>query len=158
VRNFLNEFHLQGFAKCQKALKLIFNDLIVAVMTFSRHHRQTSKELVLNRYCVREDYSIIGGANKLFKNADIKETVISYSDNRWSEGDIYPRLNFKLDRSLKPDYFYISNKGVFSKQSLKKNEEERESKKSEHEIRLEQGYLRVYDCGKKRWRFDPRDI
>jgi hypothetical protein len=94
----------------------------------------------------------------LFKNADIKETVISYSDNRWSEGDIYPRLNFKLDRSLKPDYFYISNKGVFSKQSLKKNEEERESKKSEHEIRLEQGYLRVYDCGKKRWRFDPRDI
>ena len=47
---------------------------------------------------------------------------------------------------------------MFSKQSLKKNEEERESKKSEHEIRLEQGYLRVYDCGKKRWRFDPRDI
>ena len=41
--------------------------------------------------------------------------------------------------------------GVFSKQSKKKTKEEAALGMSEHELRLSQGYLRVYDCGKKRW-------
>jgi len=37
---------------------------------------------------------------------------------------------------------------------MKKTEEERILGKSEHELRLSQGYLRVYDCGKQRWRLN----
>jgi len=154
VLPFLRDFHIQGGARFENAFKLTIDGLIVAVMTFARHHRQNSKMLVLNRFCVREDYSIIGGAAKLLKNANIKEPIISYSDNRWSEGDIYQRLNFKSEEQIPPDYFYISNSGVFSKQSMKKTKEERLLGKSEHELRLEQGYLRVYDCGKQRWRLE----
>lgn len=152
--NFLNKFHIQGGTRFESAFKLMTKEgLIVAVMTFARHHRQTSKELVLNRFCVREDYSIIGGVAKLIKNANVKEPIVSYSDNRWSEGDIYQRLDFKLEKHLRPDYFYYNKKncGVFSKQSKKKTKEEAVLGLSEHELRLSQGYLRVYDCGKKRW-------
>ena len=153
---FLNEFHVQGGVKFESAFKLTTKDgLILAVMTFARHHRQTSRELVLNRFCVREDYSIIGGVAKLLKNANIKEPIVSYSDNRWSEGDIYRRLNFRLEAQLRPDYFYFNKSGVFSKQSKKKTKEEASLAVSEHELRLSQGYLRVYDCGKIRWRLDP---
>jgi len=151
VSSFLNEFHVQGSTRFEKAFKLSFEDQIVAVMTFSRHHRQTSKELVLNRFCIRDNYSIMGGASKLLKNADIHEPIVSYSDNRWSDGDIYHQLKFKLDRQLPPDYFYISNSGVFSKQSMRKTKKDRDSGLSEHALRLSQGYLRVYDCGKQRW-------
>lgn len=150
--SFLKEFHVQGGARIESAFKLTLDGLIVAVMTFARHHRQTSKELVLNRFCVREGYSIIGGAAKLLKNANIKEPVVSYSDDRWSEGEIYQRLNFSLEAQLRPDYFYYTGKGWASKQSMKKTKEEAVLGVSEHELRLAQGYLRVYDCGKKRWR------
>lgn len=154
---FLNEFHIQGGARFEKALKLHKDGLILAVMTFSRHHRQNSNALVLNRYCVRDNYSIIGGAAKLLKHANIKEPIISYSDNRWSSGDIYRQLNFKLDAHIRHDYFYFKGLNVFSKQSMKKTKEEVTSGKSEHELRLEQGYLRVYDCGKQRWKLDVKE-
>jgi len=156
--DFLNEFHLQGGVHFDSAFKLRVDDLTVAVMTFARHHHQTSKKLVLNRFCVREDYSIIGGAAKLLKNSNIKEPIVSYSDNRWSEGDIYRKLNFKLDAQLKPDYFYIDKSGVFSEQSMEKSKEESVLGISEHELRLSQGYLRVYDCGKQRWLLEPHII
>ncbi len=154
VLPFLNEFHIQGGVRFEKAFKLTHAGMIVAVMTFARHHRQTSKDLVLNRFCVRDNYTIVGGIAKMLKFASIQEPIVSYSDNRWSEGDIYKRLNFKLEAQLAPDYFYINKSGVFSKQSKKKTKEEAAIGMSEHEIRLSQGYLRVYDCGKKRWRLN----
>jgi len=152
---FLNEFHVQGSTRFEKAFKLTFGTEILALMTFGRHHRQTSKELVLSRFCVRDNHNVKGAASKLLKNADIREPLVSYSDNRWSDGDLYQQLKFQLDGQMPPDYFYISNAGVFSKQSLKKTKIERESGRSEHELRLAQGYLRVYDCGKLRWLKTP---
>jgi very-short-patch-repair endonuclease len=152
VLPFLNEFHIQGGVRFEKAFKLTYKGIIVAVMTLARHHRQTSKELILNRFCVRDNYTVIGGIAKLLKSADIKEPLVSYSDDRWSEGDIYQRLNFKLEAQIQPDYFYFNKSGIFSKQSKKKTKEEAALGISEHELRLSQGYLRVYDCGKKRWR------
>jgi len=152
---FLNEYHVQGSTRFEHAFKLTLGTEIVALMTFGRHHRQTSKELVLNRFCVRDNYNVKGAASKLLKNADIREPLVSYSDNRWSDGDIYQQLKFHLDGQMPPDYFYISNSGVFSKQSLKKTKSERESGLSEHQLRLAQGYLRVYDCGKLRWLKTP---
>lgn len=155
VKDFLSEYHVQGSANFSIGYKLVFQDKIVCVMTFNKHHRQNCSQMVLNRFCVRNNYLVMGGASKLFKIAkkDIKETIVSYSDNRWSDGNLYLKLGFTLDRENPPDYFYFHNnrQTVHSKQSLKKTQQERLTNKTEHELRLEQGYLRVYDCGKKKW-------
>ena len=37
---------------------------------------------------------------------------------------------------------------------MKKTKIESQSGMTEHELRLAQGYLRVYDCGKIRWKLD----
>lgn len=152
TKNFLNKYHVQGATNFKRAYQLWYDNTLVAVMTFNRHHRQNCTDIVLNRFCVRKDYSISGGASKLLKEAR-KEfpSIVSYSDNRWSDGNLYKNLGFSLVTSSKPDYFYISNKGVFSKQSLRKTKEEQKINKTEHKLRLSQGYLRVYDCGKKKW-------
>ena len=34
-------------------------------------------------------------------------TIISYADRRWSEGNLYYNLGFKLLGETKPNYFYI---------------------------------------------------
>ena len=158
VKKFLDKYHVQGATNFKFGFKLIYEKKIVAVMTFNRHHRHTSKELVLNRYCVREDYSISGGASKLLNCAmkEIQEPIISYSDNRWSDGNLYKKLGFSLVKEIKHDYFYFKNSKIFSKQSLRKTEKEKKSNMTEKELRFNQGYLRVYDAGKIKWKLEQR--
>lgn len=158
TRKFLNTYHVQGTANFKYCYQLWYENKLVSVMTFNPHHRQNCKELVLNRYCVKKDFTIHGGAKKLFKTAreSLKTSIVSYSDNRWSDGNIYELLGFKHVIYLKPDYFYTNKSGsiVRSKQSLKKTSEEKLLNKTEHELRLAQGLFRVYDCGKQKWIFN----
>jgi hypothetical protein len=156
VRDFLNTYHIQGSASFKYAYGLFLKDELVSVMTFQNHHRQNVDRgtLVLNRYCVKEDFSISGGATKLFQYAhkELSCPILSYSDNRWSTGDVYEKLGFTAIKRSRPDYFYsFRGKGPFSKQSLKKTPEERKSDKTERDLRLEQDYQRVWDCGKITW-------
>lgn len=84
--------------------------------------------------------------------------IISWSDNRWSKGDVYECLGFKLDGDLKPDYSYVNiknpNKKRISKQSQAKKKTGCPEGKTEHEWCLEKGLSRIWDCGKKRWVYE----
>jgi hypothetical protein len=80
--------------------------------------------------------------------------LVSWSDNRWSQGNVYNKLGFILEENMKPDYSYITKQGIrISKQS---NTKEKLLKKggigkTEKEMAVSIGYARIYDCGKKRW-------
>jgi hypothetical protein len=65
----------------------------------------------LARYTVKINHSVRGGLGKLLKyyiknHSEISE-IISYSDNRWSSGNIYRTLGFELNNIGKPSYFYF---------------------------------------------------
>jgi len=159
IKGFLNSYHLQGFAPYTHAFCLYKGEELLSVMTFGKPHRQNMGKdtLILNRYCVKYDHSIQGGASKLFKLA-LKNLpaskIISYSDNRWSLGGVYKNLGFKQIHASRPDYFYVSSNRRASKQSLKKTKDESLGTKTERELRLEQGYVRVWDCGKLTWLYE----
>ena len=95
----------------------------------SHHRKQTKGEMVLTRLCFKAGYQIIGGASKLFtacvnwcKSNEVKK-IISWSDNRWSNGSIYKNLNFVLEQELGSDYAYVNMsypKERISKQSQMK--------------------------------------
>lgn len=162
IKEFLDTYHLQGSAPYTYAFCLYRKDELLSVMTFGKPHRQNmdANSLILNRYCVKYDHTINGGASKLFKFA-LKnlgvEKIISYSDNRWSLGGVYKNLGFKQIHASKPDYFYASPTKRASKQSLKKTKLESASNKTERELRLEQGYTRVWDCGKITWLYEKKN-
>lgn len=150
--------HLNG-AKNSNVLNmgLFYRESLVAVMCFGWHHRNP-QEFVLSRFCTN-GMAVVGGASKLFaaalgeiRNLGVKK-VTTWSDNRWSTGDLYKRLGFVLDAELPADYHYVKGNKRYSKQSLKKTPEERLTGKTEFELRTEQGYDRIWDCGKKRWVF-----
>lgn len=156
AREFLNKYHIQGSVKAIAHFGLYFEQDLVAVMSLSRHHRSSNKA-ILSRLCFKKGIQVIGGSFKLFK-ALIEEaenlgyrSLKTWSDNRYSNGNIYKRLGFELDGELPPDYSYVKSGKRYSKQSLKKTPEERVTGKTERELRLEQGYHRIWDCGKKRW-------
>jgi hypothetical protein len=159
ARIFCNTNHLQdGLKGIDFAAGLYYNKELIAVMAFGSHHRKTiNGEIVLKRLCFKMGVKVIGGSNKLFsfskkalKNMGYNK-ILSWSDNRWSEGDVYTALGFTLEADLPPDYSYVKGSIRYSKQSLKKTPEERLINKTEKELRQEQGYHRIWDCGKKRW-------
>jgi hypothetical protein len=156
---FMNENHIQGAAHGPLAyFGLYLEEELVATMSLGKHHRGSDDTVVvLDRLCFLDGINIQGGSSKLlhysieWAKQNGYQKMISWSDNRWSEGKVYEKMGFLLEDTLKPDYFYIKGGEVFSKQSLKKKGEEKTSGRTEKELRAEQGYERIYDCGKKRW-------
>jgi hypothetical protein len=163
AQDFLRKNHLQGPAPVSHHLcfGLSYQKTLIGVITFGDHHRAGHEdEIVLSRMCFG-DLHVIGGSEKLFKNSlphlPPGKKVISWSDNRYSQGEVYRRLGFRAAQELRPDYSYCKsgdNPLRISKQAMKKTPAERLTNKTEHELRLEQGWFRIWDCGKIRWVLD----
>lgn len=148
INEFLEENHLLGkstsFSKCYG---LYYNDELVSLMSF-RLISKDKNRYELNRYAIKNNYRIIGGAERLFKQF-IKnvnyDSIITYNDNSVFKGSIYPKLGFKYIRTNSPNYMFITrtqpNKR-FSKQSIRKLNA---GFKMELEEKI--GYLRVYNAG-----------
>ena len=159
-KNFCSDHHIQGSNNLGLVFySLLFEGNIVAAMSFGRHPRN-KKTIVLDRLCFKSNVTIVGGASKLFKackmwgyDNDYRE-VITWSDNRWSEGKIYKTLGFTLEEDLGPDYSYVKFKSPIkriSKQSQKKSNTGCPKETTEKEYALKNGLARIWDCGKKRW-------
>lgn len=153
---FLNDHHLQGSPNirqtiCHYRLEDEYGTPY-AVMSFSRHHR-TNTDIVLSRYCVKMNYMIVGGAAKLFATAkkDFDRSILSWSDNRWSDGALYRKLGFDLRRELPKDYSYVSRQRRIAKQQMTKKKMKALAHETEYECAQRLGYDRIWDCGKKLW-------
>lgn len=158
VRLFLKENHLQGTCNFDRAFALYKEDEIVAVMTYGKHHRNSSK-YVLNRLCFKKDLTIVGGASKLFKNS-LKllsvDEIISWCDLRWSEGNVYELLGFEKDQVLNPDYSYFipNNPSVREhKQKFMKSKINCPKDMTEYQFLKSMNYRRIWDCGKIRYTY-----
>ena len=156
---FLDENHLQGRCKANFHYGLFYNNELVSVMTFGKTRQQRKYNenyddtYELLRFCSKIGFNVVGGASKLlthFINETKPKEIITYADRRWSEGNLYNKLGFIHTHNSKPNYFYVFGlhrknrfnfrKSVLVKQGFDKN-------KSEHEIMLERGIYRIYDCG-----------
>ena len=161
-KEFCDLYHLQGSNNLGKAFYgLTYQNNLIAGMSLGKHHRNKNI-LTLDRLCFKFDFNIIGGASKLFKacvkwakNNNYKE-IITWSDNRWSQGNVYKKLGFHLDENLPADYSYVEYEYPtqrISKQSQKKSNTNCPKNKTEHEWALERGFARIWDCGKIRWKY-----
>lgn len=153
-REFLNQNHLQGYPNKPILSYGIFNDgELCGVVTYGKHHRN-NRDIVLSRLAFKPNIQIIGGASKLIKNSlslSNFDTVITWSDNRWSTGSVYNKCGFIIDKEYPPDYFYTSGDKIMSKQSQQKQLTRCPENLTEHEWAKERGLYRIFDCGKTRW-------
>lgn len=113
-RDFCNLYHIQGASQpnvSEYIYGLYHEDELVSVMCFGRP-RMKSKEYgiyELHRYCVKDNYKVIGGANKLhkaFEREHVIKKIISYSDNDYFLGSIYPKLGYRFDSYTNPRYYW----------------------------------------------------
>jgi len=152
-KEFLEKNHIQGSSKSKVDIGLFFDDELVSIMTFGKRPVLSKHEWELIRFCNKLNVSVVGGASKLFKHF-IKNykpnEIVSYADRRWSEGNLYKKLNFSHIHNTKPNYFYVINKkreNRFKYQKHKLIKDGYDENMSEHEIMLSRGIYRVYDSG-----------
>ena len=154
TKDFLKTNHIQSVPnKMPVRLGLSYNNQLVSVMIFIEKKEGVFELL---RFCSSKQ--VVGGASKLFKHFVNKynpNEIISFSDNRWFEGEIYKILNFKHVSNVPPMQNYVEayqtryHKLYFAKQKLIK--EGYDSNLSEWEIMQSRGFDRIWDCGKKKW-------
>lgn len=157
----LAQWHLQGGSTTTKAAWGLFDadNALVSVMTFRPHHRLASPSMiVLSRFASAPGVQILGGASKLLaaaKNYFFSKgytAIVSWSDNRWSTGQVYQHLGFSCDAQMLPDYSYVTKQNTRrSKQSCTKTALGARPDQTEHDRARELGLSRIWDCGKIRW-------
>jgi predicted GNAT family N-acyltransferase len=167
AKSLFDSYHIQGSNKLGVVFFGLFHENeLCAAMSLGRHSRQTDasrKEITLDRLCFKDNYQVIGGSSKLFnkclswaKNNNYKK-IISFSDNRWSLGNVYLKMGFILEKEYGPDYSYVeinNPRKRLSKQSQKKDMTNCPEGLTEHVWAIQRGLARIYDCGKKRWVFN----
>lgn len=151
AKQFLQENHLQGNpSNILCAVGLTYNDQLVSAITLGNHHR--SRDIVLNRLCFTQGVNVIGGASKMFQHlTEHFDQMITWSDNRWSDGGIYKALGFTKQQQLPIDYSYVYGQTRKSKQSHQKSMIGCPTDITERDFLAEKGIFRIWDCGKIRW-------
>ena len=152
--NFFNTYHIQGNGPGSINIGLTHNNKLLACISFIQ---KKDGVFVLNRYATRE--TIIGGFSKLLKH--FKQTykwkkIITFADLRWSEGQLYDKCGFILDKKLPPDYQYINglsriHKFNYRHSQLSKKLDNYDPNISETQNTKNNNILRIWDCGKLRY-------
>jgi len=147
---FLQNNHIQGSVDSEVKIGLYYNGDLYSLMVFGK---STNEKIELLRFCNKLGINVIDGAYKLFSyyknNYNIQE-IISYVDRSWFSGCLYNNLGFKLEKEIKPNYYYIN--GGIRENSLnycisKLIKDGYDKNKTEKEIMFERGIYRIYDSG-----------
>lgn len=160
ARKFIDDYHIRKTGRKALFYAGIFNtDELIGVMSLARHHRKPT-ELVLDRMVFKSGIQIVGGASKLLKvckewaKTNGHNRITSWSDNRFSVGNVYSQMGFTMSKELYQDYSYIkasNGKNRIPKQECKKANIGCVDGQTESERMTELGYYKIWDCGKKRW-------
>ena len=152
----LDSTHIQGHTNSTKYVANTYhNNTLIATATFGKHHRD-SKTWVLSRFTTKTNYTIQGILSKISKLAsrELQSDIISWADHRLSDGNGYEKAGWKFEELMRPDYLYWkSGLKIISKQSRQKKLVNTPEGMTEHEHAKLDGLLRIYDCGKIRYRW-----
>lgn len=154
VKHFLNKSHLQGYCSYSSAITLEKNNKIYAVATFRKPRFNKNYDAELIRLAIKKNYSIMGAPSKLITNyvRRTHNSVISYANKLYSEGNVYEKIGFDFIRTTQPNYVWIKKDIQLSRYKTQKSKLSKllpnfDSTKSESENMILAGFTKVYDAG-----------
>lgn len=110
---FLNTYHIQRNDRSSIYYGLVHNNELVGIMSFIKSRFNKNYEWEISRYCVKHEYSIVGGASKLlshFEKSIKPKSLISYADLRFGTGEVYKHLGLNFLHFSSPNYWYVNTK------------------------------------------------
>lgn len=159
-KKFLDENHIQGCTKTQIKLGLYHLDELVGIMSFIKRRGNIWE---LDRFCNKLNMRIVGGASKLlihFIQTTQPSTIISFSSNDISNGNLYKKLGFDVVGESTP-YWYVSkdctvrkHRDYGRKDAIISRGVAPSTNKDEwieSKVMFDLGYLQIYDSGMTKW-------
>ena len=164
-KKFLNKYHIQGNCNDLFNIGLVYDKKLVSLITFGCNRvslNNKNKKLELIRYVTNNHYIVVGGFSKLLKHSIeyIREnypefdTIWTFADLSWSNGDLYFNNDFKLDHQSKPSYYFVYKNKKMNRYSLRKSELKKKFPKYHSEDLTESqitesipNLLKIYNCG-----------
>ncbi len=167
-RLLLSKYHYLPTAPFgSQAYGAYLNNILIAVATFSAVRRQNMEASIgyendsvreLSRFCIHPSYQQ-SNFGSWFLSRCIKllphkyQCIITYADTTFNHtGALYLACNFKSDKTVPPDYWYVAQDGwVMHKRTLYGHA--RNLKLTEAEFATTRGYRKVYGSTKTRYKF-----
>jgi hypothetical protein len=161
---FLKKYHMQGSDKSLVKLGAIYENQLVAVMTFGKGRvamgvkSAGENEYEMYRFAVGE-HTIVGIGSKMLQHFIKTHTptkITTFADIRYSGMTaFYEKIGFNFDGITQPNYWYfhqtdpysLKHRFGFQKAALKKRLTSFEPVLSEWENMKKNGYDRIWDCG-----------
>jgi hypothetical protein len=158
-KDFLNENHLQGYIPSSYAVGLYLDNELYTLMSFGKSRYSNIAEIELLRLCTKINHIVVGGSQKLFKEASKhyqNKTIISYCDMSKFNGNVYKNLGFSQSNKSLPGYYWTDSNLPISRYKCQKSQLQKwlkafDSSKSESENMFLAGYRRYWDCGQSSW-------
>lgn len=161
AREFVEANHLQGAVEGQ-TVGLVFGGELLAVAVFATARPGLNAAWDMKRFCSHPHVGVAGGFSRLVAAWRARNTgrIVTFSDNRWSDGNVYLKSGFRLDGEVASRYSYFKGRTAkrlgrfdFRKDKLA----ERgwlQPGETEWACMQRMGYDRIWDAGKRRWVMD----
>lgn len=166
---FLDANHIQGRTSSSVKLGAYIGNELVGVMTFIQSRGcQGSKQHIegqweLNRFCTALNTQVIGLTSKMLQHF-IKQyhpkTVVSFSHNDISNGEVYNKLGFTKTGTTNRSYYYVDSlnrryhRSTFTRAGIVRKWPEYDINDKSWTERLvmdAKKFKRINDCGTQKW-------
>jgi very-short-patch-repair endonuclease len=162
AKQFLECNHIQGYTGASIKLGAVYNNEIIAVMTFGKA-RYTDCQWELVRYTSKNNILSPGLPSKLFLHfvrRESPETIVSYCDISRFSGTMYEKLGFTLASISAPcdwytkDYRTFFHRTKYQKHLLCDILPSFDINQTAWENLCQNGYDRIWDCGNKIYKWE----
>lgn len=149
-RLFFDNNHLYGHRSAKHTIALCDNDNIIIAASFSKY--KDGYEII--RLATACGISVRGGASRIISTfkKHYKCPIYTFADLRYSDGNVYKKLGFTELHITHPNYMYIKNDVILSRQKCQKNKlykllEKFDPNLSESQNMFNNSYRRLWDAG-----------
>lgn len=158
---FHSSYHIQGTDKSQLSygLFLKYEDTLVSCLS---GFINSEKEFTITRFSSDVRYNVRGSFSKMLKYVERNvgcTSVVTFADLRWSIGDLYSKNGFDMVKIIEPTFYYYENKkkkllhrSNFMKHKILSRLNITQTDQTEFQLCDNMGLLRIWDCGKLKFR------
>lgn len=155
--------HLQGGINANISIGIKYDTKIIGVMTFSKSRFDKDYDYEIVRLCYDTDYSIVGGAEKMFKEFIRQydpKSVVSYCDISKFVGEVYSHMGFEFVEITEPSYVWCNNHNkIITRYQAQKQRllssgvitQYECNNCTESDIMNKRGYYKIYNSGNAKY-------
>ena len=161
ANTFIENNHIQGKVNSSVKFGLVYQDQIVACMTLGKSRLSKSYQWEIYRYCNKLNTTVTGGFSKILKHFERTynpDSLVSYANMRWSDGNVYKVNDFTLSHISKPNphwFMYgtdrLLSRSHFQKHKLKDTLDNFNPNETAVKNMFNNNFRVIYDCGNQVW-------